>query len=106
MGDLAAPNSPLLRIMRGKWRSKFGPEYPEPLVDALNAGVAPQDLIKLLKGRKGSRITFTYTKAKGDASTRQVVVRGVRDNSLRGLEESAGEVKSFRLDRISNVRLT
>jgi hypothetical protein len=106
MAELAIMNSPLLRIMRGKWRSVYGPEDPEPLVDALNSAATPSELIRLLKGRKGSRITFTYRKADGQVSTRHVVVRGVRGNCLDAQKQGGGEVKSFRLDRITDVRLT
>lgn len=105
LDELQMEGSSLRRIMLGKWRQRFGPEDPTPLVDALNAKAAPQDILRLLRGRRGTRVRFTYTKADGTVSNRDVVVEGMSGNLLRAVEQEGRDAKSFRLDRMNNVRL-
>jgi len=51
----------------------------------------------------GETLTFTYSKPDGTNSTRTAVVEGVYKGSLRA-KDADGKVKSFRLDRISEIK--
>jgi hypothetical protein len=105
LDELQMEGSSLRRIMLGKWRQQFGPEDPAPLVEALNKGATSEEIFRLLQGRRGTTITFTYVKANGSISTRKVVIKGISGNCLRAVEQEGQESKSFRLDRIRDVRL-
>jgi predicted DNA-binding transcriptional regulator YafY len=92
--------------MMGKCRAANREAHITSAVDALNRNAAPEEVSKLITAAgRGSAIEFTYTKADGTVTYRQVVIQGFTGNLLRAREHEAGEVKSFRIDRISNARV-
>lgn len=103
--DLRAGDSRLCRIMMSKWRVENRDALICSAIDAINRKAAPEDIAKLIiAAGKGGRIAITYTKADGTATNRQVTVEGHSGSLLRGREHENGEIKSFRLDRISQAR--
>ena len=103
--DLATEGARLRRIMMGKWRELNRGSLLRSLADALNSGAAPTEIATLIStAGRGNDIAFTYTKSDGIPKLRQVSVQGVSGASLRARDHGDGEVKSFRIDRISAAR--
>lgn len=103
--DLSSEDSRLRRIMVGKWRDVNRDALVESLADALNAQASPDQIARLISSAgRGNDVIFTYTKPKGVSETRHVSVQGVSGNSIRARDHKDGEVKNFRIDRISDAR--
>jgi hypothetical protein len=103
--DLSADDSRLRKIMFGKWRSIHGAELAQSVADALNEQLPPAEIGALIASAgHGNEITFTYTMPNGNSETRHVSVQGVSGQSLRGRDHKDDQVKSFRIDRITNAK--
>jgi hypothetical protein len=103
--DLSGDDSRLRRIMMGKWRERNRDGLVKSLADALNAQASPDEIAQLISNAgRGNDIVFTYTKPKGGSDTRRVSVQGVSGNSIRARDHKDGNVKNFRIDRITNAR--
>jgi hypothetical protein len=103
--DLGFEDSRLRRIMIGKWRDANRGPLVHSIAEALNSRADPKEIASLvLRAGRGNSIEFTYTKPDGSSSLRRVSVQGISGKSLRARDHKDGEVKSFRLDRITGVR--
>jgi len=103
--DLEVDGSRLRRIMMGKWRDSNRGSLVRSLADALNEGSESTTIASLIStAGRSNDIAFTYTKPDGTSTVRHVSVQGVSGSSLRARDQKDGEVKSFRLDRISKAR--
>jgi hypothetical protein len=103
--DLACEKSRLSRIMRGKWREANRGSLHKSFVEAINDHATPDEIRRLVSEvGSGVHIAFKYAKPDGNSTTRRVTVLGVTGASLRARDHKDDEVKSFRIDRISDVR--
>jgi predicted DNA-binding transcriptional regulator YafY len=75
------------------------------LAEAINNHAAPSEIEGLVSATgRGCDVMFTYTKPDGISSVRKVTVQGVSGGSLRARDHADGQVKSFRIERISKAR--
>jgi hypothetical protein len=103
--DLACEKSRLSRIMMSRWREANSGSLQQSLAVAINNHASPDEIQQLISEvDREYDITFKYTKPDGSSITRRATVLGVSGASLRARDHKDGEVKSFRIDRISNAR--
>lgn len=103
--DLSRKGVRLRKLLMRKWQEANHGTLVESLVDALNAQASPKQIAELISvAGRDNEIIFTYTKPNGDSSRRHVTVKGVAGDSIRALDHKDGEVKSFRIDRITRAR--
>lgn len=104
--DLAQANSRLRRIMLAKWRDNNPAAFNQSIADAFNNRNIARINELIARGGRGKVLVFAYAKSDGSTRDRKVTISSVSDNLLRATDVEDGTVKSFRLDRISNVRPT
>jgi hypothetical protein len=102
--DLAQENSRLRRIMLAKWRDNDPAAFHQSIAEALNNRNAARINELIARGGRGKALTFAYAKSDGSTRDRKVTLSSVSGNLLRATDLEDGTVKSFRLERISNVR--
>ena len=85
---------------------KYDEDSVEELIDALNEdAIDPGEIDTIIDcGAKNARISFRYKKPYERARRRKVIVKKVDGECLGCLELPDREYKSFRFDRISDVR--
>jgi hypothetical protein len=95
----------LRKRMLEQWRQLNRKHLYGSLIEAINAHASPAEIERrVATAGPGNDIAFTYTKPDGSSSTRKVTVQGVSGASLRASDHKDGQVKSFRIDRISKAR--
>jgi hypothetical protein len=103
--DLSEDDSRLRKIMIGKWSAIHRDELTQSLANALNAQLPPEKIADLIaRTGHGNEITFTYTKPNGNSEKRHVSIQNVSGQSLRARDHKDDQVKSFRIDRITNAK--
>jgi hypothetical protein len=103
--DLQDVRGPLRRKMFGKWRHECPAEVAPALIDALNDQGSVEQIRQLI-GNVGVRgaVEFTYNSPKRGAEERVVTVHSVQGAAIQATDHKDGMTKTFRMDRISNVR--
>lgn len=102
--ELLSEGSRLRKLMLGKWYGEHHDVFAKDLTDTLNAGGTPEQIAAIIRlARRGIRLTFIYTKELGQSEKRRVIVQGVSGSMLRAKDMKDGQIKSFRLDRITDV---
>jgi hypothetical protein len=103
-GDLAMKDSPLRRIMMGKWWSANRSSIAAELAIAINRRATNEIARLVANGGVGAQLEFTYTKANGVVSRKRVYVNGLASGKLRARQTTCQHDKSFLIDRISEAR--
>lgn len=103
--ELREERSPLRIKMLGKWRHECPAEVAPVLIDALNQQGSGKQIRQLIGnvGVQGA-ITFIYNSPKRGLETRIVTVHSVQGESIQATDHKDGMTKTFRIDRISDVR--
>jgi hypothetical protein len=101
----ADQRSALRRVMLEKWSKAFPVESSAAFCEAINAK-APVEYLRAIAATEdsGRTVEFTYDSPKRGPEQRKVVLDGFQGDLLRARDCRDGSMKTFRLDRISNVR--
>jgi len=103
--DVCERRGYLRRTMYAQWRRRCPWEVRPVLVAALNQQL-PAEHIRHLIGNEGvfGDVAFSYDSPKRGVEERVVTVHSVQGESLQATDRKDGNPKTFRMDRISNVR--
>lgn len=103
--DVQDPRGNLRRIMYGKWRDTCRSDVGPAMIDALNQQLSAEQIRQLI-GNAGvlGAVALTYESPKRGPEERVVTVHSVQGDSIQATDHKDGLTKTFRIDRISNVR--
>lgn len=103
--EISPRDSNLRRMMIGQWLGANASSIAQPVIDAINARRSAKEIDSLLEAAgRSHRISFTYESPNKAAERRVAVLRSATGDSVRATDTKDHETKSFRIDRMTNVR--
>ncbi len=103
--EVTPADANLRRMMVGKWFGTNAQTIAQPVIDALNARKSAAEIESLIAtAGRSHQISFTYESPQRGPERRVVVLRGASGELLKVTDTKDDLGKTFRIDRISNVR--